>query len=88
MQPRVVKRPYSRLAIKPSIVRVLIIRAGLIMPIKISYDRGLPREFHLTEFLHSPFSSFIFFFCFASTHFPAIHPRTWIKNGFYTFIRM
>lgn len=54
--PRVVKRPYSRLAIKPSIVRVLIIRAGLIMPIKIFYDRDFPRrEFHLTEFSPSFF---------------------------------
>lgn len=42
MQARVVKRPYSRLAIKPSIVRVLIIRAGLMMPIKTSYDRSPP----------------------------------------------
>lgn len=42
MQARVVKRPYSRFAIKPSIVRVLIIRAGLMMPIKISYDSVSP----------------------------------------------
>lgn len=63
MQARVVKRPYSWFAIKPSIVRVLIIRAGLMMPIKISYDFASPV---------GNFSSTTFFICFSPPLFALI----------------